>query len=102
MITGTRQTAWRRNLLNLNQNQLRLMPLIQRQGRGRALNSVSIFFLIRVIFAINIGIIFLGCELFEGSHTAEAVSLKIQEILERFLIKNKVHHFGFGAKYSSR
>ena len=78
------------------------MPLIQRQGRGRALNSVSIFFLIRVIFAINIGIIFLGCELFEGSHTAEAVSLKIQEILERFLIKNKVHHFGFGAKYSSR
>ena len=28
--------------------------------------------------------------MFEGSHTAEAVSLKIQEILERFLIKNKV------------
>ena len=32
----------------------------------------------------------LGCERFEGSHTADAVAEKIHKILKEFLIQNKV------------
>ena len=34
----------------------------------------------------------LACELFEGSHTADAVASKIQEIVQRFLIQSKVRY----------
>ena len=44
--------------------------------------------LFRVFFANFVHT--LGCEKFEGAHTAEAVAEKIHKILKEFLIQNKV------------
>ena len=50
---------------------------------------MSIIFIIELSLPITC-LLFRCCELFEGSHTADAVAAKINEILKKFLIQNKV------------
>ena len=67
------------------------MPIIPRQGRGSHLNCKYIF-IIELSLPNDLFLLFRCCELFEGSHTAQAVATKINEILKTFLIENKVKY----------
>ena len=66
------------------------MPIIQKQGRDNHSNC-KFLFIIELSLPITC-LLFRCCELFEGSHTASAVAAKINEILKKFLIENKVKY----------
>ena len=67
---------------------LQRVPSTTRQGSVSHLSYVRWVFLIKVFFVNYVPIV--GCELFEGAHTASAVAEKIHKILKDFLIQNKI------------